>query len=213
MDISPADGLFYLSRIQFAITAMFHFLFVPLTLGLSWMLVVMEGCYLKTGNVVYKDMTKFFGKLFAINFAMGVVTGITLEFEFGQNWAYFSRFIGDTFGPILAIEGITAFMLEATLFGIFIFGWDKLSKKKHFLVTFFMALGTNLSIVNILVANSWMQYPVFTEFNVDTMHMSLTNLAGVYLSHLAQVRVGPCCFCIFLTFCNICNGGERFLYL
>ena len=192
------ESLFYLSRIQFGATAIFHFLFAPLTFGLSWLLVIMEAAYLKTGNIVYKDMVRFFGKLFAINFAMGVVTGITLEFEFGQNWAYFSRYIGDAFGPVLAIEGISAFMLEATLFGVFMFGWDKLSKKAHFLVTIFLAIGTNLSILNILVANSWMQHPIDTYFNYQTMHLHLTSLGGIYWSHLAQIRTGHVAFAGFL---------------
>ena len=142
-----------LSRLQFAFTALFHFLFVPITLGMTWILVAMEGAYLKTGKPVYKDMVRFWGKLLAINFAIGVISGITMEFEFGLNWAYFSRMIGGSFGPILAIEGITAFMLEATMFGLFFFSWDKLSRRAHFMVTLFMAFGASLSIVNILAAN------------------------------------------------------------
>ena len=188
-----------LSRIQFAVTALYHFLFVPLTLGLSWVLVIMEAAYLKTGKQIYKDMCRFWGKLFAINFAMGVVTGITLEFEFGQNWAYFSRFIGDTFGAALAIEGITAFMTEATMFGLYFFTWDKVSKKVHFLITVVMAAGTNLSIVNILVANSWMQNPVSSYFDVHSMSMHLTSFAGIYLHQLAQIRVGHVAFAGFTT--------------
>lgn len=184
------DGLFYVSRIQFGITALFHFLFVPLTLGLTWVLVTMEAVYLKTNKVVYKDLTRFFGKLLTINFAMGVVTGVTLEFEFGQNWAYFARYIGDAFGPILAVEGITAFMLEATMLGVFLFGWDKLSKGAHFIVTLLLALGANLSIINILAANSWMQHPVGTYFNYHTMHMHLMSLAALYLNPVAQIRIG-----------------------
>lgn len=201
------------SRTQFGLTALFHFLFVPLTLGLSWCLVIMEALYLKTGLVVYKDMTRFFGKLFAINFAMGVVTGVTLEFEFGQNWAYFSRFIGDTFGPVLAIEGITAFMLEATMFGLFLFGWDKLHKRTHWLVTLLLAIGTNLSVVNILVANSWMQSPVATYFNYGTMHMHLTSLVLVYLNQLAQIRIAHVGFAGFLTGGIFVMGVSAFYLL
>ncbi len=155
----PTDELVNLSRFQFALTALFHFLFVPLTLGLTWILVIMESVYVKTGNVIYKDMTQFWSKLLAINFAMGVLTGITLEFEFGQNWVYFSRMIGGSFAPVLAVEGITAFMLEATMFGLFFFSWNKVGKKAHLGITFLMALGASLSIVNILAANSWMQKP------------------------------------------------------
>ncbi|PCI39583.1 MAG: cytochrome d terminal oxidase subunit 1 [Thiotrichales bacterium] len=197
--MNPSALTVELSRMQFGLTAMYHFLFVPLTLGLSWMLVVMEAAYLKTGKQVYKDMTRFWGKLFAINFAMGVVTGITLEFEFGQNWAYFSHFIGGTFGTALAIEGITAFMTEATMFGLFFFTWDKVSKKVHFLITVVLAIGTNLSIVNILVANSWMQHPVGSHFDYHTMTMQLDSFVAVYTQLLAQVRVGHVAFAGFMT--------------
>src|SRR3990167_8045649 len=179
-----------LSRLQFAFTAIFHFLFVPITLGLTWILVIMEAAYLKTGKTVFKDMTRFWGKLLAINFAIGVISGITMEFEFGLNWAYFSRMIGGSFGPILAIEGITAFMLEATMFGLFFFSWDKLSRRAHFMVTFFMALGASLSIVNILAANSWMQHPISTNFNFQNMTVQLHSIAALYLANMAQVRIG-----------------------
>jgi len=192
--VVPADSVVDLSRIQFGLTAIYHFLFAPLTLGLSWLLVVMESLYLFTKKQVYKDMTQFWGKLFAINFAMGVVTGITLEFEFGQNWAYFSRYIGDAFGPALAIEGITAFMLEATMIGVFFFAWDKIPRWLHCLATFLLAVGSNLSIVNILVANSWMQHPVATLFDWKTMSMQLTSIWGLYNSYLAQIRIGHVLF-------------------
>ncbi|OGT52072.1 MAG: cytochrome d terminal oxidase subunit 1 [Gammaproteobacteria bacterium RIFCSPHIGHO2_12_FULL_42_13] len=187
-----------LSRWQFAFTALFHFLFVPLTLGLTWILVAMETCYVWTNDTLYKDMTKFWGKLLAINFAIGVISGITMEFEFGLNWAYFSRMIGGSFGPILAIEGITAFMLEATMFGLFFFGWDKLSKRAHWVVTFFMAFGASLSIVNILAANSWMQHPTHTQLNYQNMSLELSSIAGLYLNHLAQIRIGHVAFAGFV---------------
>lgn len=186
-----------LSRWQFALTAMFHFLFVPITLGLTWILVAMEATYLKTGNPVYKDMTRFWGKLLAINFAIGVVTGITMEFEFGLNWAYFSRMIGGDFGPVLAIEGITAFMLEATMFGLFFFTWDKLSRRAHFIVTVLMAFGASLSIVNILAANSWMQHPIATDFKYETMTLQLHSIAALYMHYLAQIRVSHVAFAGF----------------
>lgn len=188
--MTPSFFVADLSRLQFAFTALFHFLFVPLTLGLTWILVAMEGAYLKTGKPVYKDMTRFWGKLLAINFAIGVISGITMEFEFGLNWSYFSRMIGGSFGPVLAIEGITAFMLEATMFGLFFFSWDKLSRRAHFMVTFFMAVGASLSIVNILAANSWMQHPVSTNFNYQNMTLELHSVAALYLQYLAQVRIG-----------------------
>ncbi len=187
-----------LSRLQFAFTAMFHFLFVPLTLGLTWILVAMEAAYLKTGKTIYKDMTRFWGKILAINFAIGVISGITMEFEFGLNWAYFSRMIGGSFGPILAIEGITAFMLEATMFGLFFFSWDKLSRRAHFIVTLFMAIGASLSIVNILAANSWMQHPVGTVFDYKNMTLKIHSIAALYLQLLSQVRIGHVASAAFL---------------
>ena len=125
------DEIVDLSRLQFALTALYHFLFVPLTLGLSFLLAIMESLYLMSGKLIYKDMTKYWGKLFGINFAMGVTTGLTLEFQFGTNWAYYSYYVGDVFGPILGIEGMVAFFLESTFVGLFFFGWDRLSKLQH----------------------------------------------------------------------------------
>src|SRR5579871_3188896 len=148
-----------LSRLQFAITALYHFLFVPLTLGLSFILAIMESTYVMTGREIWRDMTKFWGKLFAINFAMGVATGITMEFQFGTNWAYYSHYVGDIFGVPLAIEGLMAFFLESTFFGLFFFGWKKMSKVHHLFATCCLALGSNLSAVWILIANGWMQNP------------------------------------------------------
>lgn len=207
------DVVVDLSRVQFAFTAMFHFLFVPLTLGLTWVLVIMEAAYLKTGKQVYKDMTQFWGKLLAINFALGVVTGITMEFEFGQNWAYFSRMIGGSFGPILAIEGITAFMLEATMFGLFFFGWNKMSRLAHFVVTCLMAFGASLSIVNILAANSWMQQPEMTTFQYINMSLDMHSLAQLYMNMLAQVRIGHVAFAGFLTASMFVMGISAFYLL
>ena len=140
----PSD-LVDLSRLQFALTAMYHFIFVPLTLGLSFMLVVMELAYVISGKQMYKDMTRFWGKLFGINFAIGVATGLTMEFQFGTNWAYYSHYVGDIFGAPLAIEGLMAFFLESTFIGLFFFGWDRLSRGKHLLVTFLMALGSRVN--------------------------------------------------------------------
>lgn len=187
-----------LSRWQFAFTALFHFIFVPLTLGLTWILVAMELTYVITKKQVYKDMTRFWGKLLAINFAVGVISGLTMEFEFGLNWAYFSRMIGGSFGPVLAIEGITAFMLEATMFGLFFFSWDKLSRSAHFVVTLFMAFGASLSIVNILAANSWMQHPVSTSFDYRNMTLQLHSIAALYMQNLSQLRIGHVAFAGFL---------------
>jgi cytochrome bd ubiquinol oxidase subunit I len=177
-----------LSRLQFGITALYHFLFVPLTLGLSWLLVIMEAVYVMTGKQVYKDMTQFWGKLFGINFAMGVTTGITLEFQFGTNWSYYSHYVGDIFGVPLAVEGLMAFFLESTFVGLFFFGWNRLSKVKHLMVTFLVALGSNLSALWILVANGWMNNPVGAEFNYQTMRMELTSLFDVLFNPVAQVK-------------------------
>uniref|UniRef100_C6E2T3 Cytochrome bd ubiquinol oxidase subunit I n=1 Tax=Geobacter sp. (strain M21) TaxID=443144 RepID=C6E2T3_GEOSM len=149
-----------LSRLQFAITSMFHFIFVPLTLGLSVLVAAMETRYVVTGNEMYKRMTKFWGKLFLINFALGVVTGITLEFQFGMNWAEYSRYVGDIFGAPLAIEATVAFFLESVFIGVWAFGWNKVGKKMHAASIWIVALATNLSGLWILLANGWMQHPV-----------------------------------------------------
>lgn len=148
-----------LSRLQFAVTSSYHFLFVPLTLGLSILVALMETWYVKTGDETYKKMTKFWGKLFLINFAMGVVTGLVQEFQFGMNWSEYSRFVGDIFGAPLAVEALLAFFLESTFLGIWIFGWDKLPKKIHLLSIWLVAIASNLSSLWILIANSFMQEP------------------------------------------------------
>jgi cytochrome d ubiquinol oxidase subunit I len=184
----PSAEVVQLSRLQFGSTALYHFLFVPLTLGLSWILVIMESVYVMTGKEVYRDMTKFWGKLFGINFAMGVTTGITMEFQFGTNWAYYSHYVGDIFGAPLAIEGLMAFFLESTFVGLFFFGWDKLSKQKHLMVTFLVALGSNLSALWILIANGWMQNPVGAEFNYETMRMEMTSFTALLFNPVAQVK-------------------------
>lgn len=149
-----------LSRLQFAATAMFHFIFVPLTLGLSLLIAYMETRYVVTRNDLYLQMTKFWGRLFIINFALGVVTGITMEFQFGMNWAGYSKYVGDVFGAPLAIEATVAFFLESTFIGLWIFGWNKISKKAHAVSMWLVAFGTNMSAFWILIANGWMQHPV-----------------------------------------------------
>jgi len=176
------------SRLQFAITAFYHFLFVPLTLGLSIMLGIMESVYVMTNRQIWRDITKFWGKLFAINFAMGVATGITMEFQFGTNWAYYSHFVGDIFGVPLAIEGLMAFFLESTFVGLFLFGWNKLSKIKHLMVTWLMAIGTNLSALWILIANGWMQNPIGAKFNAETMRMELDSFQKIFFNDVAQAK-------------------------
>ncbi|NVP00408.1 cytochrome ubiquinol oxidase subunit I, partial [Photobacterium damselae subsp. damselae] len=177
-----------LSRLQFALTAMYHFLFVPLTLGMAFLLAIMESVYVMTGKQIYKDMTKFWGKLFAINFALGVATGLSMEFQFGTNWAYYSHYVGDIFGAPLAIEALMAFFLESTLVGMFFFGWDRLSKRQHLAVTWLVALGSNFSALWILVANGWMQNPVGADFNFETMRMEMVSFADVVLNPVAQVK-------------------------
>jgi len=184
----PSTEVVDLSRLQFGATALYHFLFVPLTLGMSWILVIMESVYVMTGKQVYKDMTRFWGKLFGINFAMGVTTGITMEFQFGTNWAYYSHYVGDIFGAPLAIEGLMAFFLESTFVGLFFFGWDRLSRQKHLMVTFLVAIGSNLSALWILIANGWMQNPVGAEFNFETMRMEMTNFGALLFNPVAQVK-------------------------
>ncbi len=177
-----------LSRLQFALTAMYHFLFVPLTLGLSFMVAIMESVYVMTRKQVWRQMTLFWGTLFGINFAIGVATGLVMEFQFGMNWSYYSHYVGDIFGAPLAIEGLMAFFLEATFIGLFFFGWKRLSPVKHLTVTWLMALGTNLSAVWILIANGWMQYPVGAVFNPETMRMEVVDFAAVLLNPVAQAK-------------------------
>jgi cytochrome bd ubiquinol oxidase subunit I len=178
----------HLSRLQFALTALYHFLFVPLTLGLSMILVIMESVYVMTGREIWQRMTRFWGVLFGINFAMGVATGITMEFQFGTNWAYYSHYVGDIFGAPLAIEGLMAFFLESTFVGLFFFGWERLSKLGHLIVTGLVALGSSLSALWILIANAWMQNPVGAQFNYQTMRMELVSFAQVLLNPVAQAK-------------------------
>ena len=177
-----------LSRLQFALTALYHFLFVPLTLGMTFLLAIMESVYVMTNKQVYKDMVQFWGKLFMINFALGVTTGLTMEFQFGTNWAYYSHYVGDVFGAPLAIEGLMAFFLESTFVGIFVFGWDRLSKVQHLVVTWLMALGTNLSALWILIANGWMQNPIGAEFSYETMRMEMVSFTDILFNPVAQVK-------------------------
>jgi cytochrome d ubiquinol oxidase subunit I len=177
-----------LSRLQFALTAMYHFLFVPLTLGMAFLLAIMETAYVLSGKQIYKDMTKFWGKLFGINFALGVATGLTMEFQFGTNWSYYSHYVGDIFGAPLAIEGLMAFFLESTFVGLFFFGWDRLSKVQHLGVTWLVALGSNFSALWILIANGWMQNPIAADFNYETMRMEMLSFSELVFNPVAQVK-------------------------
>ncbi|WEK02857.1 MAG: cytochrome ubiquinol oxidase subunit I [Candidatus Devosia phytovorans] len=177
-----------LSRWQFAVTAMYHFIFPPLTIGLSVMMGIMESVYVMTGREVWRKATLFWGTLFGVNFAMGVATGIVMEFQFGMNWSYYSHYVGDVFGAPLAIEGLMAFFLEATFIGLFFFGWDRLSKVGHLAVTWLTALGANFSALWILIANGWMQNPVGAKFNPDTMRMEVTDFMAVIFNQVAQAK-------------------------
>ena len=177
-----------LSRLQFAITALYHFLFVPLTIGLSIIMAIMETVYVMTGRVIWRQMTKFWGTLFGINFAIGVATGIVMEFQFGMNWSYYSHYVGDIFGAPLAIEGLMAFFLEATFVGLFFFGWDKLSKLGHLAATWAVAIGSNMSALWILIANGWMQNPVGAAFNPQTMRMEVSDFYAVLFNPVAQAK-------------------------
>ena len=183
-----SESVVDLSRLQFAMTALYHFLFIPLTLGMTFLLAIMESVYVMTGKQVYKDMTQFWGKLFGINFALGVTTGLTMEFQFGTNWAYYSHYVGDIFGAPLAIEGLMAFFLESTFIGLFFFGWDRLSRLQHLSVTWLVAIGSNMSALWILIANGWMQNPVGAEFNFTTMRMEMTSFADLVFNPVAQVK-------------------------
>jgi cytochrome d ubiquinol oxidase subunit I len=174
------------ARAQFALTAMYHWIFVPLTLGLSFLLAFFETLYVKTGKEEWKKITKFWMTLFGINFAIGIATGIILEFEFGTNWSNYSWMVGDIFGAPLAVEGIFAFFIEATFFAVMFFGWDRLSKNTHLLSTWMVAIGSNLSALWILVANGWMQYPVGMAFNADKARFEMQNFWEVLFSPVAM---------------------------
>lgn len=177
------------SRLQFALTAMFHWIFVPLTLGLGFIVAFMETKYYLSGNEFWKKTAKFWMRIFGINFAVGVATGLILEFEFGTNWSNYSWFVGDIFGAPLAIEGIFAFFLEATFFAVMFFGWNKVSKRFHLTATWLTAIGANLSAVWILIANSWMQYPVGMEFNPETARSEMTDFWAVVFSPMAMNKL------------------------
>lgn len=179
------------SRAQFALTAIYHWLFVPLTLGLALIMGIMETCYYRTGKQFWKDTAIFWQRLFGVNFAMGVATGIILEFEFGTNWSNYSWFVGDIFGAPLAIEGIVAFFMESTFVAVMYFGWQKVSRGFHLASTWLTGLGATISAWWILVANAWMQYPVGCEFNPDTVRNEMTSFMDVALSPFAVDKFFP----------------------
>lgn len=173
------------SRAQFALTAIYHWLFVPLTLGLAVIMGIIETIYYRTGKPFWREASQFWQRLFGVNFAMGVATGIILEFEFGTNWSNYSWFVGDIFGAPLAVEGIVAFFMESTFVAVMFFGWEKVSKGFHLASTWLTGIGATISAWWILVANSWMQYPVGCEFNPDTVRNEMTSFADVALSPMA----------------------------
>lgn len=184
----PGSDVVDLSRLQFALTALYHFLFVPLTLGLSILIAIMETIFVMTGRDIWRKMVKYWGLLFGINFVLGVATGLTMEFQFGTNWAYYSHYVGDVFGAPLAIEGLMAFFLEATFVGLFFFGWDKLSRVQHLICTWALAIATNFSALWILIANGWMQNPVGAVFNYQTMRMEVSDFSKILFNPVAQAK-------------------------
>jgi cytochrome d ubiquinol oxidase subunit I len=188
-----------LARWQFGITTVYHFLFVPITIGLSVLVAGLQTAWVRTGKPEYLRATKFWGKLFLINFAMGVVTGIVQEFQFGMNWSDYSRFVGDIFGAPLAIEGLVAFFLESTFLGLWIFGWDRLPKKVHLATIWLAAIGTMLSAYFILAANSWMQHPVGYRFNSETGRAELTDFGAVLTNSTTLVTFPHTLTACFLT--------------
>ncbi len=176
------------SRAQFALTALYHWIFVPLTLGLTFIVAIMETIYVKTGKEEWKSITKFWMTLLGINFAIGLATGIIMEFEFGTNWSNYSWIVGDIFGAPLAIEGLMAFFMESTFFAVMFFGWGKVSKKMHLLSTWLVAIGSNLSALWILVANGWMQHPTGMKFNLDTARFEMSNFFDVIFNPTAYSK-------------------------
>jgi cytochrome d ubiquinol oxidase subunit I len=177
-----------LARIQFGANITFHILFPTISIALGWVLLFFKLRYRKTGDDAWMAAYRLWVKVFALTFALGVVSGVTMSFQFGTNWAYYSHYVGDIFGAPLAIEGLMAFFLESTFIGLFFFGWDRLSKTQHLLVTTLMAVGTNLSALWILIANGWMQNPVGAEFNWQTMRMEMQDFWAVVFNPVAQAK-------------------------
>ncbi|PKY11127.1 cytochrome d terminal oxidase subunit 1 [Acidithiobacillus marinus] len=213
MDMLINPTVVELSRLQFALTALYHFLFVPLTLGLTFILATMESVYVITGKPIYKEMTQFWGKLFAINFALGVATGLTMEFEFGTNWSMYSHFVGDIFGTPLAIEGLMAFFMESTFVGIMFFGWDRISAKAHLVVTYLVALGSNLSALWILIANGFMQDPRGGTFDPNTMRLEFSSFVQLIFNEDAQAKFVHTSIAGFVTGSMFVMGISAFYLL
>jgi cytochrome bd ubiquinol oxidase subunit I len=214
MDLDPL----LLARVQFGATTIYHFIFVPLTIGLSGLVAVMQTLWVRTGQEKYLRMTRFWGKLFLINFAMGVVTGIVQEFQFGMNWSDYSRFVGDVFGAPLAMEGMLAFFLEATFLGVWIFGWDRLPRLVHLASIWLVAIGTALSAYFILAANAWMQNPVGYTVNEERGRAELTDIVAVLTNPVALVTWPHTVFACYLVAAalvmavaawHLARGNER----
>ncbi len=196
-----------LSQWQFAITTVYHFFFVPITIGTSFLVAGMQTAWVRTGDEKWLRATKFFGKLFLINFAMGVVTGIVQEFQFGMNWSDYSRFVGDVFGAPLAMEGLLAFFLESTFLGLWIFGWDRLPKKLHLATIWLAASGTLISAYFILAANSFMQHPVGYTFNPETNRAEMNDIGQVLFQPLAMITFSHVITMAFLVAGLFVAGG------
>ncbi len=202
-----------LSRLQFAATALYHYLFVPLTLGMTFFLAAVETAYVITRNPIYKQMAQFWGKLFLINFALGVATGLTMEFEFGTNWSYYSTFVGDAFGTPLALEGLIGFFMESTFIGIMVFGWERLRPGTHLAVTYLVALASNLSALWILVANGFMQVPAGMAFNYATMRMEMTSFLDLFFNADAQAKFVHTSIAGYVTAAIFVTGISAFYML
>ena len=206
------DSILDIARWQFAITTVYHFLFVPVTIGLSAIVAGYETAWLRTGNERWLRLTKFFGKLFLINFAIGVVTGIVQEFQFGMNWSDYSRFVGDIFGAPLAVEGLLAFFLESTFLGLWIFGWDRLPAKLHAACIWLVHLGTLFSAYFILAANSWMQHPVGYRYDPDTGRAELVDFAAVMFNKVQLVTFPHVVLAAYMTAALFMVGVSGWLY-
>src|ERR1700712_3582641 len=188
-----------ISRRQFGITTVYHFIFVPLTIGLAPLIAIMQSAWVATNNTAWYRMTKFFGKLFLINFAIGVATGIVQEFQFGMNWSEYSRFVGDVFGAPLAMEGLVAFFFESTFIGLWIFGWPRLPRLVHLACIWVVAVAVNASAFFIIAANSWMQHPVGARFNPETGRAELTSIVALFTNNTATAAFSHAVFGAFLT--------------
>ena len=202
-----------LARWQFGITTVYHFLFVPITIGLSGIVAGMQTAWYRTGKEKYLRLTKFYGKLFLINFAIGLVTGIVQEFQFGMNWSDYSRFVGDIFGAPLAVEGLLAFFLESTFLGLWIFGWDKLPRKMHLAAIWLAHIGTVLSAYFILAANSFMQHPVGYVYNPDTGRAELKSFTDVLLNKVQLVTFPHTVISAYFTAATFVLGIAIWLYI